>query len=66
VNRLIRELGPIRADVPEFPLAFGAIAPLRAKAEALGRDDFSTMWAGQNVSGCRTVSAGDTTRALAG
>ncbi len=65
VNRLIRELGALRDDVPEFPLAAGALAPLRAKAEGLGRDDFSPMWAGQNVSGCQAISASEMTRALA-
>ena len=31
VNRLMRELGPMSAAVPAFPLATSAIAPLRAK-----------------------------------
>lgn len=66
VNRLVRELGTVRPDAPAFPLAFAALAPLRAKAEAIGRNDFSPMWAGQNVSGCRAVSASEVTRALAG
>jgi nitronate monooxygenase len=38
--------------------------PLRAKAESLGRDDFSPLWAGQNASGCREISAADLTREL--
>ena len=33
VNRLMRELGAISDKSPEFPLATGAIAPLRAAAE---------------------------------
>ena len=66
VNRLMRDLGPLRADVPPFPLAASALAPLRAAAEARGRADFSPLWAGQNVSGCRRVPAGELTRALAG
>jgi nitronate monooxygenase len=57
VNRLIRELGPINAATPAFPLATAAIAPLRAKAEAAGSGDFSPLWAGQNASGCRIVPA---------
>jgi len=65
VNRVMRELGPLRPDVPEFPLAAEAIAPLRAKAEEQGRGDFSPLWAGQNVSGCRNVPAGDITREFA-
>ena len=37
VNRLMRELGPISAAAPAFPLAAAAIAPLRAKAESAGQ-----------------------------
>ena len=65
VNRAVRELGPISALVPAFPLAGAALAPLRAKAEAAGSGDFSPLWCGQNASGCRSVSAHDVTRALA-
>ena len=65
VNRLMKELGPIHAAAPDFPLASGASAPLRAKAESLGVADFTPLWAGQNVSGCREISAGELTRALA-
>jgi nitronate monooxygenase len=65
VNRLMRELGPISSLAPAFPLAAAAIAPLRASAEAHGRGDFSPLWAGQNVSGCREAPAGELTRALA-
>lgn len=66
VNRVMRELGPISSASPEFPLATTAITPLRAKAESQGSGDFSPLWAGQNVSGCRAVSAGVLTRELAG
>ena len=66
VNRIMRELGPMSPDAPAFPLASAAIAPLRAKAEAKGSGDFSPLWAGQNVSGCREVSAAILTRELAG
>jgi nitronate monooxygenase len=66
VNRLMRELGPVRTDIPAFPLASMALAPLRAKAEAQGRGDFSPLWAGQNISGCRQAPAADITRALVG
>jgi nitronate monooxygenase len=64
VNRVMKELGPINAAAPEFPLASPAIAPLRAKAESRGRGDFSPLWAGQNASGCREVGAAELTRAL--
>jgi nitronate monooxygenase len=65
VNRLVREVGPMSDVAPEFPLAVAAVAPLRAAAEGRGSGDFSPMWCGQNVSGCREVGAGELTRALA-
>ena len=64
VNRAMRELGPMSAAIPEFPLASAALAPLRAKAESLGSGDFTSMWAGQNVSGCREIPAAELTLAL--
>ena len=66
VNRLIWELGPMNACAPEFPLAAAAVTPLRVKAESQGSGDFSPLWSGENVSGCREVSAGKLTRQLAG
>jgi nitronate monooxygenase len=65
VNRLMREIGPISPAAPAFPLATAAIAPLRARAESLGSGDFSPLWAGQNASGCKEVSASYLTRELA-
>ncbi len=65
MNRIMRELGPISAAAPAFPLATGAIAPLRAAAEHRGSGDFSPLWSGQNASGCREVPAGELTRDLA-
>ncbi len=65
MNRLMRDLGPIAAVAPEFPLATSAIAPLRAKAEAQGRGDFSPLWSGQNATGCRELPSAEITRALA-
>lgn len=66
LTRLMREQGPLSHLAPAFPLATAAVAPLRAKAEAAGRGDFSPLWAGQNTSGCRAVPAAQLTRALAG
>jgi nitronate monooxygenase len=66
VNRLMRDLAPLSDKPPEFPLAGTALAPLRAKAEAQGRGDFSPLWAGQNVSGCREIPAAELTRQLMG
>ncbi|MEO7255158.1 MAG: nitronate monooxygenase [Casimicrobium sp.] len=65
VNRIMRELGPISAATPEFPLATAAIAPLRAAAEKLGSSDFSPLWSGQNSTGCREIGAAQLTRELA-
>ena len=65
INRLVRELGPINPAAPAFPLAAAAVAALRARAEGLGRDDFSPLWAGQNTMGCREVPAAILTRELA-
>lgn len=65
VNRLMRELGPVNPQAPQFPMAASASAPLRSKAESLGSGDFSPLWAGQNVSGCKEMAAGELTRALA-
>jgi nitronate monooxygenase len=64
VNRLMRERGPMSADVPAFPLAAAALAPLRAQAESRGRDDFTQLWCGQNASSAREVPAAEVTRAL--
>ena len=66
VNRVMRELGPLNPAAPAFPLATGAIAPLRAKAEANGSGDFSPLWSGQNATGCRETGAAELTRQLAG
>ena len=65
VNRIMRELGPINAAAPAFPLAAPAIAPLRAKAEGMGSGEFSPLWAGQNTSGCKDIPAAMLTQELA-
>jgi nitronate monooxygenase len=65
VNRLMRDLGPMSPLAPAFPLASPAVAPLRAHAEAQGSGDFSTLWSGQNPTGCKEIPAADLTRELA-
>ena len=72
VNRAMRALGAagrsggcISAQAPAFPLAATHLAPLRAWAEAQGRDDFTPLWAGQAASLARAMPAADLTRALA-
>ncbi|MDP3519768.1 MAG: nitronate monooxygenase [Hydrogenophaga sp.] len=58
LNRAMRELGPISPLAPAFPLAGGALAPLRAAAEAQGSGDFSPLWAGQAVALARDTAHG--------
>ena len=66
VNRLMREIGPINASAPAFPLASGAISPLRARAEAQGSGDFTGLWAGQHIRRGTELPAAQLTRELAG
>ena len=65
VNRLMREIGPMNPAAPVFPLASGAIAPLRARAEGLGSGDFTGLWAGQHIRRRPAIPAGELTRELA-
>jgi len=65
LTRLMRELGPLSDQVPEFPLATAALAPLRARAEAAGATDFTPLWCGQNAGGCREIPAAELVRELA-
>ena len=65
VNRIVRELGPMSASAPQFPLAAIAIAPLRKKSEQSGSEDFAQMWCGQAVSLCRELPAAELTKRLA-
>jgi nitronate monooxygenase len=64
-NRIMREVGPVSDVAPEFPLAAGALAPLRAKAEALGSGDFSPLWCGQAAALGREMPARELTKKLA-
>ena len=64
VNRFIREKGPINPKAPRFPMATGAVAPIRAAAEARGSGDFSPLWSGMNATGCREIPAAELTKAL--
>jgi nitronate monooxygenase len=64
-TRLVREVGPISDLAPQFPLANGAIVPLRAAAEKQGSGDFSPLWSGQAAALGREMGAGELTQALA-
>ncbi|AZC31490.1 nitronate monooxygenase [Pseudomonas chlororaphis] len=61
VNRVMREIGPISPLAPAFPLAGGALMPLRAKDDA----DFASLWAGQALRLGLELSAFELTRTLA-
>ena len=65
MNRVMREVGPMSDAAPSFPTAGGALAPLKAKAEAAGSSDFSSLWSGQAASLARETGAADLTRQLA-
>lgn len=65
VNRVMREQGFMSDAAPAFPLAGGALAPLRAATEPAGSGDFMPLWSGQSAGLCRAASAADLTRALA-
>ncbi|MNW14240.1 hypothetical protein D3C71_2124100 [compost metagenome] len=61
----MRELGPISDLAPDFPLAGGALMPLRAISEPSGNSDFSNLWSGQAARLARALPAGELTRSLA-
>lgn len=65
VNRFVREVGPMGDDVPPFPAAGAHVMPLRNRAEAQGRSDFTALWAGQATRLGREVPSGELTRRLA-
>lgn len=66
VNRLMAEIGPLSDAAPPFPTAGAAVLPLRKAAEAAGRGDFSSLWAGQAFRVARPMSSAALTRTLAG
>jgi nitronate monooxygenase len=65
VNRVMREVGPLSPLAPAFPLAGGALAPLRAAAEPAGSSDFMSLWSGQSAALGRELPAAELTRRLA-
>lgn len=64
VNRYIREVGPMSAEAPPFPLAAGAAQPLRAASEPKGSSDFMPLWSGQAPTFAREMPAGALMSAL--
>lgn len=64
VNRVMKDLGYMNALAPVFPYASIEMTQLRVYAERQGIDDFSPLWCGQNVLGCKEISAKELTLML--
>lgn len=65
LNRIMREVGPLSDLAPAFPTAGGTLAPLRAKAESFGSDDFTNLWSGQAARLAQPLPSRELTVALA-
>ena len=65
VNRVVREVGPMSDLAPQFPLAAGAMGPLRSRSETLGSEDFVALWSGQAARVAKELPAGEFTKRLA-
>lgn len=64
LNEFARELGPLSADAPAFPLGFAVSGPLRRAAEDQGVAEFSPHYCGQAAALGRPKSAAELTREL--
>jgi len=65
LNRLMRDIGPMSDAAPAFPTAGGALAPLKATAEANESSDFSSLWSGQAAGLAREMTTAELTEKLA-
>ncbi len=64
INRAMRDLGPLSPLTPDFPLAGGALTPLKSSAALNGAAEFSNLWGGQAASLARPTDAAGLTKAL--
>ena len=64
-NRAIRNLGPLSPLASDFPLAGGALTPLKNSAMLNGATEFSNMWAGQAAPLAKHTDAASLTKTLA-
>ncbi|WP_184061303.1 MULTISPECIES: nitronate monooxygenase family protein [unclassified Paraburkholderia] len=64
MTRFMHEQGPMSAVAPAFPLATGAVDPLRVAFEKSGCSDFSLLWAGEAAALAREEDAGLLTRQI--
>lgn len=65
MTRIVRELGPVAAGVPSFPLPGYALFPLTTKAQSQGSSDFSGLYAWQAAALAQELPAGELTAKLA-
>jgi nitronate monooxygenase len=63
INKLVRDIGPINANVQAFPLAISALAPL--KLATAGTEDFVSLWAGESWKTGDAKPAGEIVKDLA-
>lgn len=64
MNRIMREIGPMSDAAPAFPTAGAALGPLKAKSEASGSADFSSLWSGQSAALGQEIDAAELTQQL--
>jgi len=64
LTRFMREQGPMCAAAPEFPLATGAVDPLRTAFEKAGSGDFSLLWSGEAAALAREADATQLTQQI--
>ncbi|POM68588.1 2-nitropropane dioxygenase [Phytophthora palmivora] len=57
ITRVMRELGPMCAEAPEFPTAGAPLGALKKAAEAKGDTAFSSLWSGQSPGFAQEKSA---------
>jgi nitronate monooxygenase len=58
-TRFMRELRPVEADVPSYPVQNRLTQPMRAAAAQAGHADLLSLWAGQGVKAARAGQSGD-------
>jgi nitronate monooxygenase len=65
VTRFVREIGAMSNLAPDFPIASGFSALLRAASEANGATDFAALWSGQSAQLACEAPAKEITQRLA-
>jgi len=65
INRAMHDLGPLSPLAPDFPLAGGALVPLKNSTALNGAAEFSNLWAGQAAPLALPTDAASLTKTLA-